>query len=101
MNDYMTVGANRTQIFYRINYIGFADFIKGFQVMHMNDISTNFTICLFKIKTTNDTPYSIILYALVSSISISFIAIHIYLFFGTFIEIFVTIKIYFFWNCYF
>ena len=42
MNDDMTIWTNWAQIFDRINVIVFADFRKGYQVMHMNDISTNF-----------------------------------------------------------
>ena len=40
-------------------------------VMHMNDISTNFTIYFFKIKPTYDTPGSIITYASISRLSVS------------------------------
>ncbi len=101
MNYDMTVRANRTQIIYGINSILFTDVGKRFQMMDMNDISPNFTIRFFKIKTTNDTPGSIVFYALVSRTSISLITIDINLFFCAFIEIFVTIKIYLFWNCYF
>ena len=79
MNDDMTIWTNWTQIVDRINVIFFADFRKGYQVMHMNDISTNFTIRFFKIKPANDTSGSIMTYALISCFSITLITIHIYL----------------------
>lgn len=101
MNDDMTVWANRAQILYGINSILFTNVRKRLEVMHMNDISPNFTIHFFKIKLTNDTLSTIVFDALISRPSISLITIDIYLFFCTLIEIFVTLKIYFFWNCYF
>ncbi|OLE17608.1 MAG: hypothetical protein AUI36_36350 [Cyanobacteria bacterium 13_1_40CM_2_61_4] len=101
MNDDMTVRTNRTQIIYGINSIHFTDVRKRLQMMDMNNASPNLTIRFFKIKATNDTPGSIVFYASVSRTSISLITIDIYLFFCAFIENFVAIKIYFFWNCYF
>src|SRR5205085_8286353 len=101
MNDDMTVRANRTQIIYGINSILFTDVRKRLQVMHMNDISPNLTIHFFKIEMANVAPGSIVFYTLISRTSISLIPIDIYLFCCALIEIFVTIKIYFFWNCYF
>ena len=101
MNDYMAVRTNWTQIFYGVNAIGFADFRKGFQMMYMNDISTNFTIHFFKIKTTYKACSAVMLYASVSSTSVAFIAIYKYLSFSTFIEVFMAINVYFFWYCYF
>ena len=68
MSDDMTIWTNWTQISFSVNFIFFADFRKGFQVMYMNDISTNFTIHFFKIKPANETYGSIITYALISSL---------------------------------
>ena len=85
MNDEVTIRTNWAQIIHWIDSIGFADFVKGLQVMHMNDISTNFAIHFFEIKTTNNTFRSIMLNAAFSGKTISFIAIYIYLLFCTLI----------------
>ncbi len=67
-------------------------------MMYMNDLSSNLTIRFLKVKTTNDTPGSIIFYALLPRTSISLVTIYKYLFYCAFIENFVAIKFYFFWN---
>ena len=98
MNDYVAVRTNGTQIIDRINLISFADLRERLQMMHMNDVSPNFAIRFFKIKTADDTSGFIAFYTLISCISVSFITIDVYLFSCAFIEVFSDLSIYFFWG---
>ncbi|SRR5579883_788457 len=101
MNDYMAVRANRAQIFYRINTIAFANFMKGLQVVDMNYPSTDLTIYLLKIKTANNAFRAIVLYTTLSGNRISFIAIHIYLLLCALIQVFTALHIYLFRDAHF
>jgi hypothetical protein len=55
----MTIGTNWSQIIYWIDSVGFADFVKWLQMMHMNDIFTDFAIDFFEIKATNNASGSV------------------------------------------
>lgn len=85
MNNEVAVRTNRAQVIYRIDLILFTDFSKRFQMMHMNDSFPNFAVYFFKIKAANDAFSLIMFYALISSKTIPFVAIYIYLLFCAFV----------------
>ena len=49
----MTIWANWSQIFYWVNFISLANICNLCQMMNVNEVFTNVTIGLLKIKVTN------------------------------------------------
>ena len=77
MNDSVTIGADRIQVINWVHMVLSTDFGDRDEVMHVNEISPNFTVLLFEIHLTCDTSESVMGKAIGSCLWITLILIHV------------------------